>query len=101
MRALVTGGTGFIGIHLIAALAARGWRVRCLVRETSNRRPLAAHEQRRRQGDDPEADDGHPRMAGADGHAHDDREDDVGRVLRVANHGPKADDRQGAEHPPR
>ena len=44
MRALVTGGTGFIGIHLIAALAARGWRVRCLVRETSNRRPLAAHD---------------------------------------------------------
>ena len=44
MRALVTGGTGFIGIHLIAALAARGWRVRCLARQTSNRRPLAAYD---------------------------------------------------------
>jgi nucleoside-diphosphate-sugar epimerase len=44
MRALVTGGTGFIGIHLIAELAARGWPVRCLVRETSDRRPLAPYE---------------------------------------------------------
>jgi nucleoside-diphosphate-sugar epimerase len=43
MRVLVTGGTGFIGIHLIAALAARGWHVRCLVRQTSDRRPLAAY----------------------------------------------------------
>ncbi len=43
MRALVTGGTGFIGIHLIAELAGRGWQVRCLVRETSDRRPLAAY----------------------------------------------------------
>jgi nucleoside-diphosphate-sugar epimerase len=43
MRVLVTGGTGFIGIHLIAALVARGWQVRCLVRETSDRRPLAAY----------------------------------------------------------
>jgi nucleoside-diphosphate-sugar epimerase len=43
MRVLVTGGTGFIGIHLIAALAARGWHVRCLVRRTSDRRPLAAY----------------------------------------------------------
>lgn len=43
MRVLVTGGTGFIGIHLVAALIARGWQVRCLVRETSDRRPLAAY----------------------------------------------------------
>ena len=43
MQALVTGGTGFIGIHLVAALIVRGWRVRCLVRATSNRQPLAAH----------------------------------------------------------
>lgn len=40
MQALVTGGTGFIGIHLIAALLGRGWHVRCLVRATSNRQPL-------------------------------------------------------------
>ncbi len=43
MQVLVTGGTGFIGIHLIGALVARGWRVRCLVRETSNRRPLTGY----------------------------------------------------------
>ncbi len=43
MRVLVTGGTGFIGINLIAELAGRGCPVRCLVRETSDRRPLAAY----------------------------------------------------------
>ncbi|HEY7490900.1 MAG TPA: NAD-dependent epimerase/dehydratase family protein [Candidatus Tectomicrobia bacterium] len=42
MRVLVTGSTGFIGTHLVAALVARGWHVRCLVRATSNRMPLAA-----------------------------------------------------------
>jgi len=43
MRVLVTGGTGFIGIHLVAALAARGWNLRCLVRPTSNRQHLAPY----------------------------------------------------------
>jgi len=43
MRVLVTGGTGFIGIHLVAALAARGWTLRCLVRPTSNRRNLITY----------------------------------------------------------
>jgi nucleoside-diphosphate-sugar epimerase len=38
--ALVTGASGFIGRHLTAALTARGWRVRCLVRPTSTVRPL-------------------------------------------------------------
>lgn len=44
MRALVTGSTGFIGTHLVTALVARGWQVRCLVRATSNRTPLAAQQ---------------------------------------------------------
>jgi nucleoside-diphosphate-sugar epimerase len=43
MRVLVTGSTGFIGVHLVSALVARGWQVRCLVRATSNRTPIAAH----------------------------------------------------------
>ena len=37
---LVTGASGFIGRPLVAALTARGCRVRCLVRRTSSVRPL-------------------------------------------------------------
>jgi dihydroflavonol-4-reductase len=44
MRVLVTGSTGFIGTHLVAALAACGWSLRCLVRPTSRRQPLAAYD---------------------------------------------------------
>jgi dihydroflavonol-4-reductase len=41
MSVFLTGGTGFIGSHVARALAARGERVRCLYRPTSERGDLA------------------------------------------------------------
>jgi nucleoside-diphosphate-sugar epimerase len=38
----ITGATGFIGGHVIAALAARGWRQRLLIRRMSPLMPMAA-----------------------------------------------------------
>ena len=43
MNVLVTGATGFTGGHLARTLAARGYRVRALVRDTERARDLAAH----------------------------------------------------------
>ena len=50
-KALVTGGSGFIGSHLVKALAARGDEVACLVRKTSAVAELKALGVRLIQGD--------------------------------------------------
>jgi len=44
VRALVTGGSGFVGGHLVRALLARGYAVRALVRSTSRTDGLAGVE---------------------------------------------------------
>jgi dihydroflavonol-4-reductase len=41
MRALVTGGTGFVGANVVRELLQDGWTVRVLVRPASDRRALA------------------------------------------------------------
>ena len=41
-RCLVTGASGFIGVHLAQRLVGEGYEVRCLVRTTSDTSPLAA-----------------------------------------------------------
>ncbi|MFA5121354.1 NAD-dependent epimerase/dehydratase family protein [Zavarzinia sp.] len=41
-RALVTGGTGFVGGHLLNRLTAEGWSVRALVRDPARLGPAAA-----------------------------------------------------------
>ena len=41
MRALLTGGTGFVGAAVARALLREGWQVRALVRHNADRRNLA------------------------------------------------------------
>jgi dihydroflavonol-4-reductase len=50
-KTLVTGGTGFIGLHLVRELSRRGDELRLLVREDSNTEPLEGIEWERATGD--------------------------------------------------
>ena len=50
-KTLVTGGTGFVGLHLVRELARRGDELRLLVREQSNTAPLQGIEWERASGD--------------------------------------------------
>ena len=40
LKVFVTGGTGFIGHHLVRRLSEEGHQIRCLVRKSSNYQPL-------------------------------------------------------------
>src|SRR5271167_1592326 len=55
--AFVTGGTGFVGLNLVAQLRRAGWKVIAIHRETSSTKRLAAlgAELRKAELDDPAA----------------------------------------------
>ncbi len=65
-KVLITGGSGFIGTHLVAALAGRGDEVTCLVRKTSRVEPLREAAARLVFGDVTEPDSLAPAVAGQD-----------------------------------
>src|SRR3954471_14942871 len=50
-KTLVTGGTGFVGVHVVKALARRGDELRLLIRDKSNTKPLEGIEWERATGD--------------------------------------------------
>jgi dihydroflavonol-4-reductase len=50
-KTLVTGGTGFVGVHLVTELARRGDDLRLLVRDRSNVEPLQGIDWERASGD--------------------------------------------------
>src|SRR3954451_20673719 len=71
-KTLVTGGTGFVGVHVVKALARRGDELRLLIRDKSNTKPLEGIEWERSTGDVTDRDSRRRAMPG------------VGRVFHVA-----------------
>ena len=71
-KTLVTGGTGFVGLHLVRELARRGDELRLLVRDQSNTASLDGIEWERAEGDVTDRDSVRKAMQG------------VGRVFHVA-----------------
>lgn len=65
-KTLVTGGTGFVGLHLVRELARRGDELRLLVREGSNTAPLERIEWERARGDVTDRDSVRRAMLGVD-----------------------------------
>jgi dihydroflavonol-4-reductase len=65
-KTLVTGGTGFLGLHVVRALAARGDDLRLLVREKSDTKALAGIEWERAFGDITDRDSVRRAMDGID-----------------------------------
>src|SRR4051795_4370190 len=65
-KTLVTGGTGFVGVHVVKALARRGDELRLLVRDKSNTNPLDGIEWERASGDVTDRDSVRRAMQGVD-----------------------------------
>src|SRR3954463_5048306 len=65
-KTLVTGGTGFVGLHLVRELARRGDELRLLVRDQSNTVPLEGIEWERSTGDVTDRDSVRRAMQGVD-----------------------------------
>jgi dihydroflavonol-4-reductase len=65
-KTLVTGATGFVGLHLAKALARRGDELRLLVRDTSDTSPLEGLEWEPAVGDVTDRDSVHNAMRGVD-----------------------------------
>jgi dihydroflavonol-4-reductase len=65
-KTLVTGGTGFIGVHLIKELAGRGDELRLLIREGSDTAALEGVEWERAEGDITDRDSVRRAMGGVD-----------------------------------
>jgi dihydroflavonol-4-reductase len=65
-KTLVTGGTGFVGLHVVRELARRGDELRLLVRDRSNTEPLDGIEWERATGDVTDRDSVRRAMTGVD-----------------------------------